>query len=61
MQPIFISKDILELVIDGYDMPYDDEHQALDTNDKQKLKETIKKDNEALCLIGIVVDDSIFP
>jgi hypothetical protein len=30
MQPIFINKDLWEFVIDGYDMPFDEEYKALD-------------------------------
>jgi hypothetical protein len=61
MQPIFISKDLWELVIDGYVMPSDEEYKALDATKKQNLKELIKRDNEALSLLGSAVDESIFP
>jgi hypothetical protein len=60
MQPIFITKDLWELVIDGYTMPSTDEFKTLSDNDKKVLKKIIKKDNEALSLIGSAVEESIF-
>jgi hypothetical protein len=61
MKPIFISKDLWELVINGYEFPFDENDKVLDAIGKQYLKELLKKDNEALSLIGSVVDGSIFP
>ena len=60
MQPIFITKDLWELVIDGYTMPSNDEFKTLGDDGNKFLKEIIKKDNEALSLIGSVIEDSIF-
>jgi 5'(3')-deoxyribonucleotidase len=60
MQPIFITKDLWELVIDRYTMPYADKFKTLSDDDKKVLKEIIKKDNEALSLIGSTVEESIF-
>jgi hypothetical protein len=51
----------MELVIDGYVMPFDEEYKALNATEKKKLKELIKKDNEAIFLLGTAVDESIFP
>ena len=42
-------------------MPSIDEFKALSAYDKKSLKELIKKDNEALSLIGSAIDESIFP
>jgi uncharacterized protein YjgD (DUF1641 family) len=61
MKPIFISKDLWEFIIDGYVMPSNEEYKALGATEKKNLKELIKKDNEALCLLGNTVDESIFP
>jgi hypothetical protein len=60
MQPIFITKDLWELVIDGYTMPSVDEFKTLSDDDKKLLKEIVKKYNEALSLIGGAVEESIF-
>jgi hypothetical protein len=60
MQPIFITKYLWELVINGYAMPFADEFKALSDDDKKSLKELIKKDNEALSLIGSAIEESIF-
>ena len=60
MQPIFITKDLWELVIDGYTMLSADEFKTLSDVYKKTLKKIIKKDNEALSLIGSVVEESIF-
>jgi hypothetical protein len=60
MQPIFITKDLWELVIDGYVMPSTDEFKALSDDDKKSLKELIKKDNEALSLIGVQLKNLYF-
>ena len=60
-QPIFITKDLCKLVIDGYVMPSNEEFKALNVDDKKSLKELIKKDNEVLSLIGSAVEESIFP
>ena len=35
MQPIFTTKDLWELVIDGYTVPYDDEFETLSDDDKK--------------------------
>jgi hypothetical protein len=43
MQPIFRIKDLWEPVIDGYVMPSIDEFKKLSDNDKESLKELIKK------------------
>ena len=56
MQPIFIIKDLSELVTSGCDMPFADEFKSLIVDDKKSLKELIKKDNEALSLIGSAVE-----
>jgi len=61
MQPIFITKDLWELVTDGYTMPSPDEFKALSDDEKKSLKELIKNDNEALSLIGNALEESIFP
>jgi hypothetical protein len=61
MQPIFISKDLWDIVTYGYEFPSDEDYKALDVVGKKYLKELIKKDNEALSLIGSAVDESIFP
>jgi hypothetical protein len=61
MQPIFISKDLWDIVTDGYEFPSDEDYKALDVVGKQYLKELIKKDNEALSLIGSAIDESIIP
>ena len=61
MQPIFITKDLWELVIDGKTMPSPDEFKALSDDEKKSLKELIKKDNEALSLKGSALEESIFP
>jgi len=42
-------------------MPLVDEFKVLSVDDKKSLKELIKKDNEALSLIGSAVEESIFP
>ena len=60
MQPIFITKGLWEIVIDGYIMPSADEFKTLNDDDKKALKEIIKKDNEALSIIGSAVEESIF-
>jgi len=60
MQPIFITKDLWELVIDGYAMPSTNEFKALSDDDNKSLEELIKKDNEALSLIGSAIEESIF-
>ena len=60
MQPIFITKDLWELVIDGYTMPSADEFKTLSDDDKKSLKEIIKKYYETLSIIGSVVEKSIF-
>jgi hypothetical protein len=41
-------------------MPYVDEFKALSGDDKKSLKELMKKDNEALSLIGSAIVESIF-
>ena len=56
MQPIFITKYLWELVTDGYTMPSLDEFKALSDDEKKSLKELIKKDNEALSLIGSALE-----
>jgi hypothetical protein len=56
MQPIFITKDLWELVIDGYTMPSTDEFKTLSDDDKKLLKEIVKKYNEALSLIGSTIE-----
>ena len=61
MQPIFITKDLWELVTDGYTMPLPDEFKELSDDEKKDLKELIKKDNETLSLIGSAFEESIFP
>jgi hypothetical protein len=60
MQPILITKDIWELVIDGYTMPSTNKFKSLSVDDKKFLKELIKKDNEALYPIGSAIEESIF-
>jgi hypothetical protein len=60
MQPIFITKDLWELVIDGYIMPFVDEFKSLSVDDKKYLKELINKDNEAISLIGSAIEESVF-
>jgi hypothetical protein len=60
MQPIFITKDLWELVIDGYTMPSTDEFKTLSDDDKKSLEEIIKKDYATLSIIGSVVEKSIF-
>ena len=60
MQPIFITKGLWEIVIDGYIMPSADEFKTLNDDDKKALKEIIKKDNESLSLIGSSIEESIF-
>jgi hypothetical protein len=60
MQSIFITKDLWEIVINGYTMPSADEFKTLSDDDKKSLKEIIKKDNEALSLIRSIVQESIF-
>jgi hypothetical protein len=61
MQPILITKDLWELVIEGYVFSYDEEYKALDVDGRKRLKELISKDNEALSLIGNSIDVLIFP
>lgn len=61
MQPIFITKDLWELVTDGYNMPSPNEFKASSDDEKKSLKELIKKDNEALSLKGNALEESIFP
>eukprot|EP00253_Pinus_taeda_P029175 PITA_29175 len=61
IQPIFITKYLWELVTDGYNMPSPDEFKASSDDEKESLKELIKKDNEALSLIGNALEESIFP
>jgi hypothetical protein len=60
MQPIFITKYLWEIVIDGYTMPFTEEFKTLSDNDNKCLREIIKKYNEALSLIGSSIEESIF-
>lgn len=61
IQPVFITKDLWETVTDGYTMPSPNKFKALRDDGKKYLKELLKKDNEALSLIGSLVEEFIFP
>ena len=61
MEPIFITKYLWEIIIDGYTMPSLDEFKALSDDEKKYLKEIIKEYNETLSLIGSTFEESIFP
>ncbi|KAL5717920.1 hypothetical protein ACHQM5_010872 [Ranunculus cassubicifolius] len=58
MKTLFISRDLLEYVEEGYEEPKDKED--LSNGEMAKLKEHIKKDEKALLLIQGVTK-TIFP
>ena len=60
MQPIFITKDLQNLVTRIYGFPSNQEYKVLDDNEKQYLKEIIQKYNEALSLINSAFDEPTF-
>ena len=50
-----------ELIIDEYNIPFDETYKALDGDGTHFFKEIIKRDNEALPLICNSIDEDIFP
>ncbi|KAL5731946.1 hypothetical protein ACHQM5_004621 [Ranunculus cassubicifolius] len=58
MRTLFISRDLLEYVEDGFDEPEDTT--TLSNDEAKQLKENIKKDAKALLLIQGVTK-TIFP
>ena len=59
MKTLFISRDLLEHVEDGYEEPSDDEERSIAEIAKQR--EHVRKDAKALLLIQEGVSKTIFP
>ena len=59
MKTLFISRDLLEYVEDGYEEPSDDEERSIAEIAKQR--EHVRKDAKALLLIQEGVSKTIFP
>ncbi|KAL5706857.1 hypothetical protein ACHQM5_024970 [Ranunculus cassubicifolius] len=59
MKTLFISRDLLEYVEDGYEETKDKEDMSI--GDMAKMKEHVKKDAKALLLIQEGVTKTIFP